>query len=211
MKQVEYKKMNIGLVLSIFGVLAGFLIKPNFVMADSYSSDDNQKIISVDKKLRSIHDSEYVDNISSSTKVFYQDDVIEFQIQVTNTGDSNLKNIKITDNLPPFLKLIFFPGTYNSTDNKVEWTIDELNAGHSQKFLIRAKIDNAKNIKTLTKETNVTSVRVDELGEKDDASYFIAGGVSIPNTGSNNLPIKTGIVITLGLAGIFVRKYVRGY
>ena len=47
----------------------------------------------------------------------------------------------MTDQLPPFLKLIFFPGSYNKTDNKIEWTIDELNAGHSQEFLIRAKSD----------------------------------------------------------------------
>jgi len=76
--------------------------------------------------------------------------------------------------------------------------------------LIRAKIDNAKDVKTLTKETNESKVRVDELGDKDDASYFI-GGVSVPNTGANGLLIQTGIVLTLGLSGFALRKLVRGY
>jgi uncharacterized repeat protein (TIGR01451 family) len=211
MKQVEHKFLSIVMAITALAVL--FLsLNPIKVNAESYS-DNNQKMISIDKKVRSIHDSSYVDNIASSTKVFYQDDVIEFQIKVTNTGDNTLKNIKVTDQLPPFLKLIFYPGTYDSANNKIDWTIDQLNAGNSQDFLVRAKIDQVKDVKTLTKETNTSSVSVDELGAKDDASYFIAagGGVSIPNTGDTSLPIKTGIVITLGLAGFLVRKKVRGY
>jgi uncharacterized repeat protein (TIGR01451 family) len=186
---------------------------PILARAESYSNDDNRKEISIDKQLRSIGDSKYVDNIASSTKVFYQDDIIEFKVIVKNTGTGVLKNIKVTDNLPPFLSLIFFPGTYDKTNNKIDWTIDQLNAGDSQEFLIRAKIDNAKDVKTLTKETNDSSVKVDELGDKDDASYFIAagGGVSVPNTGSTDLLVKTGIVITLGLSGFALRKLVRGY
>jgi uncharacterized repeat protein (TIGR01451 family) len=208
---MKHKFLSIVMAVSALAIL--FLsLNPIEVKAQSYS-DNNQKMISIDKKVRSIHDSSYVDNIASSTKVFYQDDIIEFQIKVTNTGDNTLKNIKVTDQLPPFLKLIFYPGTYDSTNNKIDWTIDQLDAGNSQDFLVRAKIDQVKDVKTLTKETNTSSVSVDELGAKDDASYFIAagGGVSIPNTGDGSLPIKTGIVITLGLAGFLVRKKVRGY
>ena len=206
-------KNKVILTLALMTLVTGSLVKPVMVKADSYSNNDNRKTLSVDKKLRPISWSEYVDNISSSKKVFYQDDVIEFKIKVTNTGTTNMKNIKVTDNLPPFLKLIFFPGTYNSTDNKIEWTIDELNAGHSQEFLIRAKIDKATEIKTLTKETNVATARVDELGEKDDATYYLGGkdGVIIPETGSMDLIIQTVGVVSLGLTGFALRKKVRGY
>jgi len=205
------------LLISLFGVL----INPKNVKADSYSSDD-QKTISIDKKLRSIHDSKYVDNISSSTRTFRNGDVVEFFVKVTNSGDTKLKNIKVTDNLPPFLKLIFYPGSYNSTDNKVEWTIDELNAGHSQEFLIRAKIDKATEVKTLTRETNVASVRVDELGARDDATYYILhkevstvedgkGEIIVPVTGSGTLIFETIGVISAGLTGLALRKKIRGY
>ena len=128
-----------------------------------------------------------------------------------NTGDVDLKNIKVTDNLPPFLKLIFFPGNFDETNNKVEWTIDELNVGESKDYLIRAKIDQSEYVKTLAKETNAAKVCVDEICDKDDASYFIGNGVSIPNTGDTGLLIKTGIVLSLGLGGFLFRKYARGY
>jgi uncharacterized repeat protein (TIGR01451 family) len=194
-------------------LVCGSLFAPVGVKADSYSSDDGRKTISVDKKLRSIHSSEYVDNISSSTKVFTNQDVIEFKIKVTNTGTTNMKNIKVTDQLPPFLKLVFFPGTYNSTDNKVEWTIDELNAGNSKEFFIRARIDKAENVKTLAKETNVVKVSVDDINEKDDATYYIGtkSGVIVPETGSMDLVIETVGVITAGISGLALRKKIRGY
>lgn len=223
MKQVNknYKKFLTVLLLScLFG---SKLVMPSVVNADAYNSDD-QKTISVDKKLRYVGDKKYVDNISSSQKTFNNGELIEFFVKVTNTGDTNLKNIKVTDNMPPFLKLIFYPGKYISTDNKVEWVIDELNAGHSQKFLIRAKIDQATNVKTLTKETNVVNVRVDELGARDDATYYILsrgttsvpkadgkGEIIIPVTGSGSLILETIGVISMGLTGLAMRKKIRGY
>lgn len=221
MMQVNKKINKILLNVLMAGFLGLILINPAFVRADSYSNDD-QKTITIDKKLRSLADSKYVDNISSSTKIFSNGELIEFFVKVTNSGDTNLKNIKVTDNLPPFLKLIFYPGTYNSTDNKLEWTIDELNAGHSQEFLIRAKIDKASEVKTLTKETNVAQVRVDELGARDDASYYILnkgttivpdgkGEIIIPETGNGALIIETIGVISVGLSGLALRKKIRGY
>jgi uncharacterized repeat protein (TIGR01451 family) len=221
MMQVNKKINKILLNVLMAGFLGLILINPAFVRADSYSNDD-QKTITIDKKLRSLADSKYVDNISNSTKIFSNGELIEFFVKVTNSGDTNLKNIKVTDNLPPFLKLIFYPGTYNSTDNKLEWTIDELNAGHSQEFLIRAKIDKASEVKTLTKETNVAQVRVDELGARDDASYYILnkgttivpdgkGEIIIPETGNGALIIETIGVISVGLSGLALRKKIRGF
>jgi uncharacterized repeat protein (TIGR01451 family)/LPXTG-motif cell wall-anchored protein len=216
MKQV--KQNNLLLALAMTAIMAGSLVSPALVKADSYTSVDNRKTLSIDKKVRDIFSANYVDNISSSTKVFTQGDIIEFKVKVTNTGTTNMRNIKVTDQLPPFLKLIFFPGSYNKTDNKIEWTIDELNAGHSQEFLIRAKIDQASEVKTLTKETNVALASVDNINEKDDAVYYIGtpttskgGQIIVPETGSTGLILQTGGVISLGLAGLILRKKVRGY
>jgi uncharacterized repeat protein (TIGR01451 family) len=208
-------KLNKGLFLAttLVALVIGSSLNPTKVKADSYSSEDNRKTLSIDKKLRSIHSSEYVDNISSSTKVFIEDDILEFKVKITNTGTTKMKNIKVTDELPPFLKLIFFPGTYNSTDNKIEWTIDELNAGNSQEFLIRARIDKSEEVKTLAKETNVAKASVDGINEKDDATYYIGtkSGVIVPETGSMDLVFQTIGVITAGISGLALRKKIRGY
>lgn len=211
MKQVEHNKsIVLFLILAAMAVLFSsiFSVKAH---ATSYYSSDDEKTISIDKKIRAIKDTEYKDNISASERIFYENDLIEFKVVVENTGDGVLKNIKVVDYLPPFLKLVFYPGTFDETNNKVEWTIDELNAGHSQEFLIRAKINNSKNVRTLTKETNVAKVCVYEICDKDDAIYYIGNGVAIPDTGTTDLIVKTVIVLALISGGIAFRKYARGY
>lgn len=211
MKQVEHKKsITLFLILAAMAVLFSSLFSVK-AQATSYYSSDSEKTISIDKKIKAVKDKEYKDNLSASEKVFYETDLIEFKITVENTGDGVLKNIKVTDYLPPFLKLVFNPGTFDQTNNKVEWTIDQLDAGHSQDFLIRAKINNSKNVKTLTKETNVAKVCVDEICDKDDSIYYIGNGVSIPNTGNSDLIVKTIVVLSLIGGGIAFRKYARGY
>jgi len=207
------------LLTAVFGTLMlGSLLMPTIVKADSYSNNDNRKTLSIDKKIRSLNWNYYIDNISTNKKVFRNGELIEFKIKVTNTGTTNMKNIKVTDNLPPFLKLVFFPGTYNSTDNKIEWTIDELNAGNSQEFLVRAKIDKATEVKTLAKETNVALASVDGINEKDDAIYYIKNGtasvestVELPETGSIALVLETIGVIGAGISGLALRKKIRGF
>jgi len=209
MKQVEHKNIVFFLVSAVLTVLFSSLFS---IKANAYSySNDSEKTISIDKKIRDLKSSEYQDNISASEKVFYENDSVEFKIIVKNTGDGVLKNIKVVDYLPPFLKLVFYPGNFDETNNKVEWTIGELNAGDSQEFLIRAKINNSKAVRTQTKETNVAQVCVDEICDKDDAIYYIGNGVAIPNTGSTDLIIKTIVVLTLIGSGIAFRKYSRGY
>ena len=221
MMQVNKNYSKVLFVLLLSGIFGIKLMNPASVNADSYSNDD-QKTISIDKKLRYVGDTIYVDNIPSSMRTFKNEDLIEFYVKVTNSGDVNLKNIKVIDNLPPFLKLIFYPGVYNSTDNKIEWVISELNAGHSQKFLIRGKIDKASEVKTLTKETNVASVWVDGIEARDDSSYYILnqgtttvkdgkGEIIIPVTGSGDLILETIGVISMGLTGFAMRKKIRGY
>jgi len=207
------------LLIAILAAISLFVvIKPVSVMADSYSNNDNRKTLSIDKKIRSLNWNYYVDNISSAKKIFRNEEIVEFKIKVTNTGTTNMKNIKVTDKLPPFLKLIFFPGTYNSTDNKIEWTINELNAGNSQEFLVRAKIDKANEVNTLTKETNVALVSVDEINEKDDSIYYIKNGtasaestVELPETGSIALVLETIGAIGVGISGLALRKKIRGF
>ena len=207
------------LLTAVFGTLMlGSLLMPGMVRADSYSNNDNRKTLSIDKKIRSLNWNYYIDNISTNKKVFKNGELIEFKIKVTNTGTTNMKNIKVSDNLPPFLKLVFFPGTYNSTDNKIEWTIDVLDAGNSQEFLVRAKIDKASEVKTLAKETNVALASVDGINEKDDATYYIKNGtasaestVELPETGSIALVLETVGAIGAGISGFALRKKIRGY
>ena len=175
---MEHKIINISLALGAMAVLFLSLFSPT--KAFGYDDSNSTKTISIDKKVRSIGDTQYYDNIESSSKTFYENDVIEFQINVKNTSDKTLNNINVKDILPKYLSLIFYPGTFNADQYIVEWTIDTLASNESKSYLIRAKINNSTSLNVLTKQTNKAETGVDGKYDSDNASYFI-GKVSVPD------------------------------
>lgn len=180
------------------------------VNAYGYETTNVPKEISIDKKVRSIGDSQYVDNIESSTKTFYENDVIEFQVNIKNTSDKTLSNIDVKDMLPKYLSLIFYPGTFDADQKIIDWKIDSLASNETKTYLIRAKINGSTGLNVLTKQTNKAETCDADQCDNDTSSYFI-GKSTVPATGASDVALKTGLVITLVGLGFGFRKKARGY
>jgi len=205
---VEHKIINFSLALGAMAIL--FLSLFNPTKAFGYNDTDNTKVISIDKKVRSTDDSQYYDNIESSKKTFYENDVVEFQIEVKNIGTQVVYNINVKDMLPKYLSLVFNPGKFDSDQNIVEWNIDKLEANESKNYLIRAKINNSTKLNVSTKQTNKAEACGAGQCDVDTASYFI-GKVTVPATGASDIVIKTILVALLAIGGFSLRKFVREY
>ena len=175
-----------------------------------YSQGGTINKLSIDKKIRSIGDTQYFDNIEASKKTFFEKDVIEFQIKVENTFVDPVYNINIKDFLPKYLELIFNPGKFEPDQRIIEWNIDKLNAGESKTYLIRAKIKDSNKLDVLTKQTNKVETCGGGSCDSDNASYFIGKG-SIPATGTSDLIVKTILVTLTAGSGFYFRKLARGY
>ncbi|HPT65878.1 MAG TPA: hypothetical protein PK257_01025 [Candidatus Woesebacteria bacterium] len=206
---MKHKKLSIGFGLSAIVILFLSLFSPFKAYGQSYSQGGKAKL-SIDKKIRSIGDTKYYDNIEASRKTFYEKDVVEFQIRVENISDEVVYNIKTEDILPKYLTLIFYPGNFNKDQYIVDWNIDKLEAGESKTYLIRAKINDTNKLSTLTKQTN----KVESCGggscDQDYASYFI-GKTTVPATGASDIILKTILVTLTAGSGIYFRKKARGY
>lgn len=205
---MENKVLTFGLIVAALAVLVLSLRSPSGVRAQ-YNTVEVKKTVSVDKKVRSVQENVYFDNIDKSKKLFYIGDTLDFSIAVENTSKDVLENIKIVDSLPANLSLIFHPGTYNKDKNSIEWTIDKLNPAEVKTYNIRVKVAPYK-LMGVAKMTNRVEVKTDNFNDSDEASYFL-GVASIPATGSNNLIIETVLVLSLGLSGLYFRKFARGY
>jgi len=205
---VEHKIINISLALGAMAVL--FLSLFNPTQAFGYNDSNNIKTISIDKKVRSIDDSQYYDNIESSKKTFFEKDTIEFQIEVKNIGTEIVYNINIKDMLPKYLSLVFNPGKFDNDQDIVEWNIDKLEANESKTFLIRATINDSTKLNVTTKQTNKVEACGGGQCDIDTASYFI-GKATVPATGASDIAVKTIFVTLLAAGGFSLRKFVRGY
>jgi uncharacterized repeat protein (TIGR01451 family) len=205
---MNHKILSVGFISTAIAVL--FLSLFNPFKVHGYYPNDIKREISIDKKIKSIGDTQYFDNIESSRKIFYEKDTIEFQIKIENIGSQTLTNVKVKDNLPKYLTLIFYPGTLSADKSTIEWTVDKLEAGQSKEYLIRAKIQNTTKIGGLTKQTNRVEGKVDDLSDSDNASYFI-GKATVPATGASDIVIKTILVALTASSGFYFRKLARGY
>jgi len=205
---MKHKILNLSLALGAMAIL--FLSLFNPTKAFGYETNNTVKRISIDKKVRSIGDTQYYDNIEASKKTFYEKDIVEFQVNVKNVSTEVMYNINVKDILPKYLSLVFYPGKFDNDQYIVEWNIDKLEAGESKTYSIRAKINNSGKLNVLTKETNKAEACGAGQCDADYASYFI-GKTGVPATGASDILLKTGLVITTAGLGFLFRKKARGY
>ena len=209
---MEHKNIKIGFVLAAASILALSLLSPTGVGAQYYSQGDSKKIVTVDKKIRLPKEDALLDNVPNSKYVFVDGDIIEFEIVVTNSGNEDLTEVKLSDVMPAYLSLIFNPGSFDKNSNTVNWSLDKFLAGESRKYIIRAKISGVESVSgiQIVKLTNKVYVAAGEVSDQDFASYYVTKKMS-PVTGDDSLPIKTALLVSVSISALFLRKVARGY
>ena len=105
--------------------------------------DENSQL-QVNKTIWNPKSEKWEDHISSSSGsypyTFSAEQTVTFRIEVKNTGDVKLKDIKVKDTLPAYI--IYNNGDGNGTDNnkKVEFDSFDLDPGQSKTFVFEAKV-----------------------------------------------------------------------
>ena len=209
---MEYKNIKIGFVLAAASILALSLLSPKGVGAQYYSQNELKKMVTVDKKIRLMKENILLDNVPTSKYVFVDGDTIEFEIAVTNTGNEDLTEVNLSDVLPKYLSLIFNPGSLDKNSNTLNWSLDKLSAGENKIYIVRAKISGfeATNGVQTIKLTNKAYVTANGINDQDNASYYVTKQM-VPTTGDDSLPIKTALLVSVGVSALFLRKLARGY
>ncbi len=198
--------------LGISALLVGMAFcRPVAAYGQYYSQGETKNKITVDKKLRHVYSDSFMDNIPTSTKVFVDGDIVEFQIKVENNSQNQLKDFKVTDVLPSNLSLIFYPGQYNRENNQISWTIEKLDKGESKQYYIRARIVGLTDTESkYEKRVNTVEVKVAELTDKDEASFFVAKKI-VPVTGWEDMVGGSVLTLTVAIVAFGLRKAARGY
>jgi uncharacterized repeat protein (TIGR01451 family) len=188
--------------LSFLAVVLASFSSPKLLMAQYTSQQTTINPLSIDKLVKPINDEtikDFMDNIDSARKIFVNDEILEYKLVVKNIGTSTITNIEVTDYLPKYLSMIFYPGTFDKNTNEIKFTIDNLEPNQSKNYIIRAKINKlptTKFVGSKIKLTNRATARISGFSDTDTASIFGALTI-IPATGTNDLIIKTVLVLTL--------------
>lgn len=182
--------------------------------ADAYMYGEEQPTsqLVVDKRIKTTTISNWQDNLPASQVTLKEGDLVDFKIIIKNTGDKELKNIRVTDYLPSYLEFIF--GSAKPNDQReINWTIDKLSPGKEKEFRIRTKISGSNQANTEGTFCLMNKSRAEaETGEADEdtASFCLLAAKKLPQAGSHNLALGTLIIGLIGSIGIILRKFGRG-
>lgn len=136
--------------LALFAILFSifhfsFFIKPTIAAGctNQYGStvECPQNHIVVNKKVRHPIDMNlFVENLTSNDTAYSPNDIVEYDIAVSNTSNVNYSTVTVTDTLPSYLTFESGLGTFDSSTNVLTYTITNLNAGTTVHNRFTAKV-----------------------------------------------------------------------
>lgn len=189
------------------------MVMPNIAEAQYYSEAGTKNQIVIDKKISADGGKNYYDNIATSIKTFSEGNKISFKIVIENKGKEKLTNIKMTDYLPKYLSLLFYPGVYDKSNNTLGLTIGSLEAGEAKAYLVLALVKNLPSGNYSTAKIsliNKACVVNQKVGDCDEARYYAVPKV-VPTTGSADIVFQSLAMLSVLGAGMAIRKKVRGF
>ncbi|NCT55214.1 hypothetical protein GW755_00030 [bacterium] len=176
------------------------------VNVEDNSDLDVEKLVSKED----ISDS-YKDHLKSSEHMFNAEDYVYFRIKVKNKGDVDLKDVKVKDVLPNFVK---YDKTLTDQDsdvngNEVTYNIGSLNVGNDVVIKVRTKVVEEADLPAddkvcITNVAEAKGYRKDNNKKESDSGYanFCIDLPAVLGT-PTQLP-KAGPESTLALIGALV-------
>lgn len=128
----------------------------------------------LNKQVRNPQTGELVESLSPNGHNFLPGQEVSFRIEVKNTGQSDLDNVRVQDKLPDTLDFISGPGNFNKHNRIIEWYINKLRPGESRLFDVKGKVVFNKEIKvSITCSLNVATAQKDQQVAQDSSSFCI--------------------------------------
>ena len=166
---------------------------------------------------------QYVDNLSINDPKYSPSQNVNYEIIVTNTGSQTIPTINVTDTFPQFIIFVSGVGNYNQSNNTLNFTVSNLDAGKSVTYVLTAKtadentLPNTQGITCVINQVNATDTNGDlnsdssqlciqknVLGATPPPVLPTPKIVATPATGPEMLPLLS--LIPGGLAGLMLRK-----
>ncbi|MBU0999875.1 DUF11 domain-containing protein [Patescibacteria group bacterium] len=187
-----------GLLVAVLTLFSFLVVPPVFAQYTPPQPTPSKRFY-VDKKIFNPQTMQYVDNLNRDQYLFTPSQTVFFQLVVTNTGNDDLNNIDVTDQLPPQLSYVT-GGSVNTdtkggsanTDGKIHFSIDKLSPGsQSQPLLVEAKVNVDQGAIGIICPVNLAQAKTESLLDQDTSTFCIQQNIIKPIPPVKELP-KTG-------------------
>jgi len=184
--------------------------------------------ISIDKKVASPESqNSWVDNLNINDPKYTAESIINFQINLTNTGDAEIKQINVKDVFPQFVNFSSGPGSYDPNTKTLSFQANNLKPKEIRIFIVVGKVASANQLPitngTICMANQVTASATDSDMSQDIALFCVQKEVlgtqgkrgfpvfppedltTTPATGPETLLLFS--LLPAGIAGWMLRKH----
>jgi len=185
---------------------------------------NNEIKFSLNKLVEVPNTTNFTENLSMSDAKYSAGQTVPFKILITNTGNSKIGHINVTDSLPQYLTFVSGDGNWDANSRKITFEVNNLEAGRVQQFIFNTKVvDNnqlPQDQATICVVNQVNAIENSGAVAADSSQLCITKQIvettqtpkvfttvppkSIPNTGPEMLPLLG--LIPAGLAGFTLRR-----
>lgn len=163
----------------------------------------------INKKIFNPQSQQFVDNLSRDQYLFIPNQTVDFQLVVTNTGNTDLFNFEITDQLPA--QLSYISGGSLDKGGQPHFFINKLVPNQSQTFLLKAKTNVNQSLAGIVCPVNLAQVKTGSLMDQDTSTFCIQQNINkqvpvveqLPKTG---LPLIAWFLVGLLPAGLGLKR-----
>ncbi len=182
--------------------------------------------ISINKLVQNPKSKQYVENLALTDPNYAPNQIVPFQINITNTGNTSLTNVKVVDSFPQYTTFAGGQGSYNQSQNTDTITVGSLNPNQSESIMVDGKVGDTNTLPQNQSQfclVNEASVTADNIPSSTANSQFCVtqqisgvttkGGLEVaspttisktPGTGPEALPLLA--LLPTGLLGALLRR-----
>lgn len=161
----------------------------------------------------------FVDNLTLNDPRFSPTQNVKFQLSVTNTGDSTINELTLSDTLPSYIDFVSAPSGFSANGKVITYQVRDLKADETRRFEIVGKISgklpqgqnavcvvNQASLETGNdKSTDNSQLCIEKTPSKGGLPIMPAPKMSqTPSTGPEMLPLFG--LIPAAAAGLLLRK-----
>lgn len=131
--------------------------------------------IAVNKTVQNPQTNAFVDNLGVNDPKFSAEQIVNFQIVVTNTGGALIPRVVVKDVIPQFVNFVSGPGSFDSATKTLTFEVTSLNVGESRTFSIVAKTVAENELPQdvgIACPTNIVTVTTNENKSAQDTAQF---------------------------------------
>ncbi len=194
MKKITTLLATIALTLALSGTANaagyGYGCQPIYGGGQTCLTQGN---VLVNKTVQNPSTGAFVENLSVNDPRYAPSGTITFQISVTNTGQSVLSKITVTDTLPLYVSFVSGPGTFDNGTKKVTFQLMNLAPNETRVFTLQGQVSGTNGLpsnQTVTCDVNQVEATSDNgQASKANSQFCIEKGQSMTKGGLPIFPV----------------------